>query len=50
MAARRSPTVVPARSTPRGASSKPQEIADDLQAALAQIQDNLGDLQRRVTR
>lgn len=27
-----------------------QEIADDLQAALAQIQDILGDLQRRVTR
>ena len=25
-----------------------QEIADDLQAALAQIQDILGDLQRRV--
>jgi len=27
-----------------------QEIADDLQAALAQIQDILGDLQRRVAR
>ena len=27
-----------------------QEIADDLHAALAQIQDILGDLQRRVAR
>jgi type I restriction enzyme M protein len=54
MADERAATTGQEQPIPRGYLPEPnvlaQEIADDLQAALAQIQDILGDLQARVAR